>query len=329
MRAEPVLGILQKSAGARLGLSGTASGAVFSGAKRSIGGQTVFDEDHSLRAKKGPGLTAEDIRTADAHFVGRFGLTEFWVLLRAQGRTSRPRSQVACAPASRLEAPVWIGRGHSRIQPHSGFCPVIEENIERFVALMAQTMGNLGLHGSWALGANQLRERFPKARITSLRDLSPFGKKSPWTSILEVKPVLVIGSSKVTIERRFDRPSLIFNDGGFVSVFDLRVARAARSLGNHPPDHPRLFDALNHMLEENQKGDFDVAPLECGASGFPFGPLVGRDGQKAVVFGGLVQLLFGIIWTRWDMSRFFKEYWVGHQESEKPDCRFTADGGDA
>lgn len=329
MHAESVLGILQRSAGAALGLAGTISGANFSGVKRLIAGQTVFDEDHSLPAKKGPGLIAEDIRTADAHFVGRFGSIKFWVLLSAPGRTSRPRFQVAHDPASRLEEPIWIGRGHRRIQLHSGFCPVIEESIERFVALMAQTMGNLGLYGSWALGANQLRERFPKARITSLRDLSSFGKKSPWTSVLEVKPVLVIDSSKVTIERRFDRPSLIFNDAGFVSVFDLRVARAARSLGNHPPGHPALFDALNQMLEEDQKGDFDVAPLECGASGFPFGPLVGRDSEKAVVFGDPVQLLFGIIWTRWDMSRFFKEYWVGPQESEKPDCRFTADGGDS
>ncbi len=333
---ERAIGLLDQSRVFRLlghfadktvGVAGRVFGVDHSGAKAKTNYTLAATADEMLTPKETAITMGGFLMGSTPRLVARFGSTEFRVVLRAHGRRTRSSFEKSYAAISRLEAPFWTKREHRRIQTHSGFYPISRQTIEDFVDVMINSMGEIDLLGSWVPGENQLQEYFSSAKVTSLGALSPFGKEQPWTKFLAGKRVLVIHPFRDTILSQYEKRERLFTDPGFMPDFDLRVVKAVQSLGSPPPEHETWFDGLRYMHDQSHQHEFDVALIACGAYGFPLGALMKRDGKKAFVVGGLLQLLFGIKGKRWDDSGLYNSHWVRPSESEKPDGFFGADGG--
>lgn len=269
----------------------------------------------------------EVIESEGPALVTRFGSTEMRMVLRFLGRRTRSLGEKMYAAATRLESPVWVPWEHSPVGTKSGFFPISKQSTEQFAQLMVDSMGEIDLLGSWVPGENKLRPFFPHAALTELSNLSPFSSAEPWTSSLGGKKILVIHPFAKSIERQFVKRHLLFSTPDFLPEFDLITLPAVQSLGTPPAEFQTWFDALDRMHQQSQAIHFDLAIIGCGAYGFPLGAKIRRDGKKAIVLGGLVQLLFGIKGRRWDGSGLYNEHWVRPLEEEKPDGYRGADGG--
>lgn len=327
MNREQLLSVLDFIAESTVGLVGRLAGKNLEAAKQSVDYREAFSDNAVLSPDEASAQITCAISGPGPSFVGRFGSTELRVVLRAMGRETRSPFEKAYALVARAEMPLWTRFEHKRVQTHSGFYPISRTSIDKFVLMMRQSMTDLDLLGSWVPGENRLAHLFPNAKITTLSGLSPFASSTPWTKALEGKKVVVVHPFKDTIEAQFPRRHLLFEDDGFMPDFELRVVRAVQSLGTPPPEFPTWFDGFDHMRREILAEDFDVAIIGCGSYGFPLGGYLKSAGKKAIVLGGIVQLLFGIKGRRWDSAGLYNDNWVRPSRSERPDGFRHADGG--
>ena len=101
-----------------------------------------------------------------------------------------------------------------------------------------------------------------------------------------------------------------------------KVIKAIQSVAGEECNFENWFQALNHMKEQIDNIDFDIAIIGCGAYGFPLAAHVKRIGKQAIHMGGSTQLLFGIKGKRWEKHEFisslFNENWVYPRLDETP-----------
>ena len=112
-----------------------------------------------------------------------------------------------------------------------------------------------------------------------------------------------------------------------------RVLKGKKVLVIHP---------FAETIQHQDKRDYDIALIGCGAYGFPLAAHVKRTGKKAVHLGGALQLLFGIKGKRWINPYYGKvflpflkenyynnlmnEFWVYPSESERPSNAANVEG---
>lgn len=295
--------------------------------KETVAYKSFFEVTSTLDRLGAQQLIYDIIVSDSPGLVARFGSTELRVVLRSLGRQNRSRLEKAYALFSRLESPLWVPWEHKNIRVKSGFYPVNRSSINKFVELMTFSMRQVDLLGSWVPGENKLHQFLDHAAVTELGNLSPFGGKPIWTEALEGRRVLVIHPFEDSIRVQYQKRHLLFDDPDLIPDFELLTLRAIQSLGTPPAMFPTWFDALESMFNQAMLIDFDIAIIGAGAYGFPLGAMLKNHGKKAIVLGGLVQLMFGIRGLRWDSSGLYNEHWVRPLSSEKPDGFLGADGG--
>ncbi len=157
--------------------------------------------------------------------------------------------------------------------------------------------------------------------------------KEGWSDSLEGKRVLVISPFKDTIESQyFNNREKIFPDSNALPKFELKVIKAVQTVADERDDRfETWFDALDYMLEEAKKIDFDIAVIGCGAYGLPLAAKIKKMGKVALHIGGDVQQLFGMRYQRGDNNPKIKakytDAWVYPLESEKPKGYEKVEGG--
>jgi hypothetical protein len=145
---------------------------------------------------------------------------------------------------------------------------------------------------------------------------------SPWTSILKGKKILVISPFTESIKQQYARRELLFTDANVrLPEFELKTLKAIQSIAWAKTDFNTWFDALEHMQQQMEEIDFDIALIGAGAYGMPLAAYAKRMGKKGVHVGGALQLMFGIIGKRWEDRHIVgmrPEYWVRPSEEETP-----------
>lgn len=221
----------------------------------------------------------------------------------------------------------------------SGFFPNDVEKGERFVKLMLESCKFIDLCGIWNLYMEDyvLNKFSPNAEITLLESLEPWNMDTvegvkPWTSALKGKKVLVIHPFAETICHQYNnyRTKIFerkFESNDILPEFELITIKAIQSLNFNTENikYGDWFEALDSMIEQCQKTDFDIAIIGCGAYGFPLAAAIKQLGKGAVHLGGATQILFGILGKRWEtgaykvmLDQFQNEYWIRPLPSEKP-----------
>ncbi len=219
------------------------------------------------------------------------------------------------------------------IKNNSGFFPVTSRNLERFSLLMINSMKKVDLLGSWVYCENLFDEELINAKVCPLRDLEPYFHEKPWTEALKNKKVLVIHPFADSIKYQYEyNRANIYSNPEVLPNFELLTIKAVQSSAGNRTQFKIRFNALDFMVAEGMKIDFDVAIVGCGAYGFPLAAKIKEMGKKAIHLGGPLQILFGIKGKYWDRiplySNLYNSYWIRPSKSETPRHYKRVDSGD-
>lgn len=222
---------------------------------------------------------------------------------------------------------------------NAGFFPLDDNGaLKQFYLLMIECMTMTDILGSWRVNEAIFATELKNAIKVDRERMTPLLTKFPWTKALEGKKVLVVHPFADTITRQYQRREQIFpNDPDILPEFDLKVVRAVQSAAGEQTKFRNWFEALKYMEDEIDIIDYDIALLGCGAYGFPLAAHCKKMGKQAVHLGGSLQLLFGIIGSRWEndmgyiknhpyLPTYRNEYWVRPSEEETPKSSNEVEG---
>jgi hypothetical protein len=222
-----------------------------------------------------------------------------------------------------------------RLHGNAGFFPARMELFPRFLEVYEEAAREIDClaiwnfeHGRWAMEERMFRDYSPDASLVSIRSLESWLFQEPWTSSLEGKRVLVVHPFERSIRQQYAKRASIFEDERVLPQFKaLLTLKAVQSTAQTPTSFETWFDALDSMYSAISGMEFDVALIGAGAYGLPLAAYVKRLGRKVVHMGGVTQILFGIMGTRWEkpipggyppLTRFVNDHWTRPLPEETP-----------
>lgn len=207
----------------------------------------------------------------------------------------------------------------------SGFFPNSEKLLVKFSDIMKDALQHTDVLIRWY---QPYEAYFIKKYAVSLKGVCGglggwAAKEKPWTAQLKGRKVLVIHPFADSIQKQYQRRELLFDNPEILPEFELKVLRAVQTIGEEKDERfSDWFEALQYMCDEAMKIDFDIALIGCGAYGLPLAAYLKKNGRSAVHVGGELQILFGIMGSRWEKNPYVmkikNEYWTYPSESETP-----------
>ena len=207
----------------------------------------------------------------------------------------------------------------------SGFFPNDVSIIDKYKEIEIEALQNvdflLRLRGK---GENYLVDKYCRKDVRFANALGGWGVDYPWTVALKGKKVLVIHPFAKTIEKQYAKREFLFpSNPDILPEFELKTIKAVQTIAGQPDARfASWYEAFDWMKSEIDKTDFDIALLGCGAYGFPLASYCKNIGKQAVHIGGDLQMLFGILGSRWeayDITRkLVNDYWVRPSKEETP-----------
>ena len=207
---------------------------------------------------------------------------------------------------------------------NAGFFPSNNENLNKFGELMESMYSNIDLIAIFNIFMEDyvISKYCKTSKLTVIRSVDPI--QSNWTKSLKGKKVLVIHPYAELIEEQYKNRKLLFENNEKLPEFDLKVIQSVQTIADEKDDRfDTWFEALDYMMSEIKKVDFDIALIGAGAYGLPISVKIKTELKKqAIHIGGATQLLFGIKGKRWDnrgdFNCFYNEYWIRPTDKFKP-----------
>lgn len=86
---------------------------------------------------------------------------------------------------------------------------------------------------------------------------------------------------------------------------------------------PTVWDLRDHIAARIDAMEYDVALIAAGGLGIPLAAHVKRTGRIGISLGGHLQVLFGVLGSRWRnieswRRRYFNEHWIDMPERYRP-----------
>ena len=230
----------------------------------------------------------------------------------------------------------WNTNNFKFFQKSAGFFPINISLVEKYCKLTLLDLNVTDILGIWPSGIYENLFNNDLKKITRIRKLliEPFFSNKPWTKALEGKKVLVIHPFQNTIEQQYKKRKLLFKNN-LLPDFDLKTIKAVTSYLDEKTEFKTWFDALDSMKKQMDQIDYDIALIGCGAYGFNLAAHAKKSGKKSVHLGGALQILFGIIGSRFENPlvadgiylKLFNEHWVRPSNEEKPKSYKSFEGG--
>lgn len=153
-----------------------------------------------------------------------------------------------------------------------------------------------------------------------------------WIRLLEDKNVLIVSPFKTTIKEQKKKLDEIYRScpklipkWKSIKILQSSLTQTLYEERSNIEDQELWKHELEKMQIEmkNMKEEFDVVLLGCGAYAMPLAFFAKSELKKiAIMYGGTLQLVFGIRGTRWNDIARYKKYindaWVIPKEEEKP-----------
>jgi len=207
---------------------------------------------------------------------------------------------------------------------NAGFFPTDDESLARFGHILFDAASRADVFGVWynIMEDYVIREKAPDAVPVELEALEPYRSSEPWSRALKGKKVLAVHPFAKSIEEQYKKRDKLFEDPDVLPEFDLITYKTVQTNAGGVCDYDSWFDALDAMERDIGKLDYDVAIVGCGAYGLPLAARLKDKGKQVIHLAGATQILFGIRGARWDvrpeMQRYFNEYWIRPDSSERP-----------
>ncbi len=244
------------------------------------------------------------------------------------GRFGRVEGRLLDALQQGKEIPESLTR---EAQVNAGITPLDDAVLSRYSDEYSKACANTDLMGLGGFeGEAALVKRHGVNTVTMNSWLSPLNLSierdiplaaANWLTCLEGKSVLVIHPFIESILRQYRSRNNVHSIAELLPEFALQGLLPPQTSANANPDL-RWDEELLRMYTEIERHKFDVALIGCGAYGLPIGSFCKSLGKSAIVLGGGVQTLFGIIGKRWEdrykAAKIFGPGWVRPADSETP-----------
>lgn len=214
----------------------------------------------------------------------------------------------------------------------AGVTPPTNEIFDFFCDVYIDAIKNMDIFGS-SLGWDDfeiINKYNSNYHYYGMRCLEAIYWDDPWSKELENKNVLVIHPFTESIKKQYAIKDKLFKNKKMLPEFNLLTYRAKQTNAGGMGDGLDYKTALNIMIEDIKKIDFDIALIGAGGHGLPLANTVKSMDKQAVTVGGGLQLLFGIKGGRWDnhedISKLFNEYWIRPSQEERPINIYECEG---
>lgn len=283
-------------------------------------------ENHKVLDFENTNRVIGDAITAGKGFwAGRYGMTEMQVMVH----TINEKLGLQGEKEKFFEA----------LCTGAGFFPNDIALADQFVELMLEACKGIDLHAIWPMYMEDYfinNAEKKDVKLTLLGNLEPWNVYrntgfigSLWSEKLKGKRVLVIHPFADTIHKQYSNNrkeifSKLMPADKILPEFELITMKAVQTIaGQRDERFDTWFDALDYMVDEASKIDFDVAIVGCGAYGFPLCAEIKKMNRPVIHLGGATQLMFGIKGKRWENVREMKQLvmndvWIRPEQKEKP-----------
>jgi len=207
---------------------------------------------------------------------------------------------------------------------NAGVYPSTDEIFNFFCGVYIDAIKNIDVFGS-SLGYDDfeiINKYNSNYNYYGMRCLDPYCWDDPWSYELKDKNVLVIHPFTESIKKQFAIKDKLFENKKILPDFNLLTYRAKQTNAGGMGDGLDYKSALNTMIEDIQKIDFDVALIGAGGYGLPLADFIKKMGKSAIAIGGGLQILFGIKGGRWDehelVGKLYNEHWIRPSQEERP-----------
>jgi len=273
--------------------------------------------EHSLRS--GKPFMAGKIGTGDMETLQRF------VDIHSSGSKLFKWIRLLAGKSGPFWYDNWIRSG---ICVCAGVFPATDESIEEFCRIFMSYCCEFDAISAWLEGEKRIFDLLcPNAKTIKLDSLVPINRSRTWYGALAGKKVLVVHPYVKTIRSQYDKHVEFHKGQGVLPEFELIQYCPVNTIGGKSDRFARWKDALDYMIADIEKIDFDVALLGCGVYGVPLSVHIKRMGRQAVYTGGATQIIFGIKGKRWDWHDFYNEHWVRPLPEDIPQNMNLIEGG--
>jgi hypothetical protein len=161
-------------------------------------------------------------------------------------------------------------------------------------------------------------------------DIFHYIRSCPWTTALRGKKVLIISSFAESINEKLAIREHLYDGVDLFPDCEIITLRPPQTQGTEPSSQYFGTD-LRTFLEKIDEldGKYDIALVSCGGYGNLVCSHIFKRGKSAIYVGGVLQMYFGILGTRWLLERgdavrlYLNEYWSRPKDSEKPSNHAT------
>lgn len=132
----------------------------------------------------------------------------------------------------------------------------------------------------------------------------------PWTHNLINKRVLVIHPFVDSFQKQLKNNFRIFEDESKKIFLDNQEFVFYKTYQTHAYNHIHTswLETFDIMCNDIKKIDFDIALLGCGGYGLPLCNYIKTELNKSAIYiGGGLQLLFGVMGSRWENFDYWKK----------------------
>lgn len=195
----------------------------------------------------------------------------------------------------------------------AGVFPSDIESIEEFCRIYEGYLPEMDCFASCADGETRIHDRYcPQATPIVWESLFPLREGYSWFDALKGKRVLVVHPHEKSIRFQYEKARKVelHKGQGTMPDFELLTYCPVNSIGGKNTQFACWKDALDFMINDISKLDFDVALVGCGVYGVPLSIHVKRMGRVAIHTGGSTQLIFGIKAQVYDTWGYYNENWI-------------------
>ncbi len=182
--------------------------------------------------------------------------------------------------------------------------------------------GNVARH--YAMSFTFVETNFQKTQLDAgVLDVFDAVWAEPWTHALRGQRILIVSAFSETIRRQIETgarpyPVDLFPECTFVFITPPQT-QGANPGRSFEAERQTLVGSVREVLDT-----FDVALCACGGYGNPLCADIYRMGKSAIYVGGVLQMYFGVLGSRWERERpeivkaYVNENWVRPSASERP-----------
>ena len=170
---------------------------------------------------------------------------------------------------------------------------------------------------------NYIKNKLNKPIIwASVLDVYHYIYTCPWTLALKGKKVLIVSCFAKSIETKIPIREKIFGVDLFPDCEIITIAPPQTQGGNQSEEFQIELQKFTSKLDLLE---YDVALVSAGGYGNIICNYIYSKGKSAVYVGGVLQMYFGILGSRWLTDRpdvirlFLNEHWSKPTDEEKPD----------